>query len=198
MIILGITGGVGAGKSTVLQYLSQHCHAHIIEADQMAKELMKPGGGTYLPLLSLLGPGILNPDGTIHRGKMAEAMYQDSELVRQVDAIVHPMVKKSIEDQLAQSQAPVTVIESALIEEGNLLPLCHYVWFIQAEEAVRIQRLEQSRGYSLEKCRSIIANQKTDAEFSALADTVICNSGSPEETCAQIRRVMHSYGLEVT
>lgn len=197
MIILGITGGVGAGKSTVLSFLASHCHAHIIEADRVAKELMLPGGATYEPLLSLFGGGIQKEDGSIDPGKMAKAMYADPNLIREVDAIVHPRVKEAIQKQLASLCAPLAVIEAALLAEGDLIPLCHQVWYIRVPEEVRMQRLMSSRGYSPEKCRQIFDSQSSDAEFLSLADVVIQNDSAPADTYRQIKEALKELGLEV-
>lgn len=193
MLTLGITGGVGAGKSTVLQYLADHYHAHIIEADQVAKRLMQPQGSTYAPLISLLGEDILAADRTIDRGRMAQKMYASSGLIQAVNSIVHPRVKEAIQTELYAIQAPIAVIEAALLEEGGLIPLCDTVWYIHADTAIRIKRLISSRGYTEEKCRQIINSQKSEAEFAAAADRIIDNSHSPEETQMQIRHLLAFY-----
>ena len=192
MITIGITGGIGAGKSTVLQDLADRYHASVIQADLVARDLMQPGGRTYEPLLGLFGRKILAPDGTIDRPVMARAMYASADLVRAVNAIVHPCVKEEIRAQRDAARTPVVVIEAALLEEGGLIPLCDTVWFVYADPDTRIRRLMASRGYSPEKCRLVMRSQKSDAAFRAVADHTIDNSGSPEKTKRQIDCLMAS------
>lgn len=192
-MILGITGGVGAGKSTVLHVLETEYHAHIIQSDQVAKDLMVPGGATYAPLIALFGDSILDPNGQINRGKMAAAMYASADLVSQVNAIVHPKVREAILADIHASKAPLIVVESALIQEGKLDELCDGIWYVYASPEVRIERLMASRGYTREKCQSILASQSSDETYRALSDVVINNDGSQEQTRAQIHEILDAF-----
>lgn len=190
IMILGITGGVGAGKSTVLHVLETEFHAHIIQSDQVAKDLMVPGGATYEPLVQLFGPDILDADGSINRGRMAAAMYASAALVSKVDAIVHPRVRDAILTEIRTSKALLIVVESALIREGRLDELCDTIWYIYASPEVRIERLMASRGYTREKCLSILDKQSSDEAYRALSDIVLNNDGTPEQTRTQIHMLL--------
>lgn len=189
-MILGLTGGIGAGKSTVLHILETDYHAHIIQSDQLAKDLMLPGGATYEPLLALFGTEILDPDGQINRGRMAAAMYASADLVAQVNAIVHPKVRDRILTDIRASKAALIVVESALIREGKLDELCDGIWYVYASPETRIRRLIASRGYTREKCLSILARQSSDETYRDLSDIVLNNDGTPEQTRSQIHMIL--------
>ena len=123
MKVIGITGGVGAGKSEVLAFLSKHYNCRVIMADRVAHQLEEPGGRCYEPLLALLGSDVLTLDGRIDRQKMAARIFGDSLMLQQVNAIVHPAVKEYLLEQIAQERAAkkfaYLFIEAALLlEEG--------------------------------------------------------------------------------
>lgn len=181
--ILGVTGGVGCGKSTVLGVLRDRWGAEIIEADALAKELMMPGGSAYRAVVQAFGTDILVPDtGEIDRGKLAAIVFADEAKRQLLNALTHPLVKEEAERRIEASAAPVVVYESAIPREAMLRELCDEVWYVHTSDEVRIARLMATRGYSREKCLAIMASQMSEAEFTDYADRVIENDGTPEET----------------
>ena len=123
MKVVGITGGIGAGKSQILAYLKEHTRCRIIIADQVAHELEEPGGRCYQPIVSILGTAILTEDGRIDRAKMAAGIFADGKLLSQINEIVHPAVKEYITGAIAEERAGNRIdyffIEAALlIEDG--------------------------------------------------------------------------------
>lgn len=193
MRLIGITGGVGCGKSSVLTYLKEAWGAEVVELDKVARRLQEKGGACYDGMVSLCGREALKPDGSLDRDYVAGLMYQDGKLLDRINALVHPAVDREIRSLISQKKAegcPLLVLEAALLIEKGYDAICHELWYIYADEKIRRKRLRDSRGYSDEKISAILKNQLSEEEFRRHAGVVIDNSGSFEETKAQIRRVM--------
>ncbi len=192
MRFIGITGGVGAGKSEILDYIGKHYSCEIYLADQVAHLVKQPGTKAYRALLSLLGQDVAGSDGQIDRAAMADRIFADPSLLEQVNGIIHPAVKAFLLERLerarAEGQADFFFVEAALLIEGGYLALVDEMWYIYADEAVRRQRLKASRGYSEEKIARIMSSQLGEAQFRESCDFVIDNSGELAESCRQIDR----------
>ncbi|MCF2656284.1 dephospho-CoA kinase [Lacrimispora saccharolytica] len=191
MLTIGVTGGVGAGKSTVLNYIKDNYRAEIILADDYGNKVKEPGEECYAKIVELLGEGILSsPNGTIDREKMAKAIFADEELRRKVNDIIHPAVIQKILEDVDKirtgGRIDYCLIEAALLIESGLYREFDKLMYIYADENVRRKRLISSRGYSDEKIDSIMATQLSDEEFRSYADVVINNSGDSRETYKQI------------
>lgn len=185
MRVIGITGGVGSGKSRILDILKQEYGAEVIEADRVAKLLMEPGEEGYECLKRLYGDELLTEDGSIDRAWLSEKMFHDPDVLKTVNGIIHPMVWETIRQRIRESQSSLVVVEAALPDE-NHRDIYSELWYVYTSEENRIRRLSESRGYSREKSRSMMDNQLGEAEFKAMADVVIDNNGSLEETRRQI------------
>ena len=189
-MFIGITGGVGAGKSTILQILKEKYDAHLIMADDVAKDLMQKGKSAYREIVRTFGKEILAEDGEFDRQKLASIVYSDEEKRLAINQIVHPLVKKAIlkEKKTVSREYPekLIVLEAALLIEDGYKELLDELWGVIADKEVRIQRLMDSRGYSRAKSESIIASQLSDDEFLRACDFIIDNSGTLEETKRQI------------
>ena len=193
MKVIGITGGVGAGKSEVLAFLSKHYNCRVIMADKAAHQLEEPGGRCFEPLISLLGADILTSEGRIDRQKMAAKIFSDAALLKKVNAIVHPAVKKEILRRIAWAEAEgkaCAVVEAALFLEEKYDAFCSETWYIYTNEDRRRARLKVSRGYTDERIDQMFQSQKSHEEFLGRCDYVIDNNGTAEETCRQIDRRM--------
>lgn len=198
MRVIGITGGVGAGKSEILKYLADTYQGEVVEADQVGRLVMEPGGEAYAPVLELLGNSIQNQDGTLNRGMIAEKVFGNRELLDRLNAVVHPAVKSHIKKLMEENRRKGTalfVVEAALLIEDHYDEICDELWYIYADEDTRIRRLTQSRGYSVEKSRKIIASQLKEEVFASRCDFKIDNSGTREETRKQIRQRMRKYEI---
>lgn len=185
MKIILITGGVGAGKSRILDILKEEYAAQIVQADDLAKELMEPGEEGYRKLKAVYGAGILKEDGTIDRPRLAELMFGDPSVLLTVNAIIHPLVWRRIQEQINRSLSPLFVVEAALPDE-NQRDFYTELWYVYTSEENRIKRLLEGRGYTGEKSRQVMEHQLTQQQFRAIADVVIDNNGSLEETRRQI------------
>lgn len=194
MKIIGITGGVGAGKSQILSYIQDHYCSRIVRADEVAHLVKEPGQVCYKGLIDLLGEKILNEDGTIHKGKMAEMIFSDKNLLEKVNALIHPEVKKYIlnQIQLEQERGEVAYffIEAALLIEEHYDEIVDELWYIHADIDVRKQRLMQSRNYSEQKVADIMRGQLREEDFRCHCKEVISNNGDLEETYKQIKQIM--------
>lgn len=190
MEVIGITGGVGAGKSEILSYLSKRTNCRIIIADRVAHELERRGGVCYEKIVDLLGTEILAADGEIDRVKMAAVVFADRELLAQVNRIVHPAVKEYIMDQIAQERKDgrydYLFIEAALLIEDGYAEIVDEMWYIHTDERTRRNRLKTSRGYSDEKIDNIIHGQLSEEVFCRNCEAVIYNNEALEDAYKQI------------
>lgn len=200
MKVLGITGGVGAGKSTVLSYLVQAYGARVIQADQAGHYLCGPGQPCYYPIVEAFGVGILKGDQTIDRDRLSAQVFSDREKLARLNAIVHPAVKAYIAEEIQKEKkagrVPFTAVEAALLIEDHYDRICDEIWYVYVDEETRRRRLRASRGYSEEKTRSILRNQLSDKRFRDACQFVIDNS-SPivENTYEQIDRGLIEHGF---
>ncbi|MBP3477105.1 MAG: dephospho-CoA kinase [Lachnospiraceae bacterium] len=190
MKVIGITGGVGAGKSEILSYLKEHCNCRIIMADRLAETLEEPGQVCYDRLVALLGRDILQEDGRIDRQKMAAEIFADSNLLAAVNYIIHPAVKEYIlqiiETEKAAARLDYLFIEAALLIEDGYDKIVDELWYIHTDTDIRRQRLKASRGYTDEKIDHILKGQLSEEEFYGHCHTVIENSGTLESVYKQI------------
>ena len=193
MKIIGITGGVGAGKSTVLSYLEEAYGARIIQADQVANKIKEPGESCYDAIVQLLGPSVLLENGFIDRKRMGQLIFSDTSLLEKTKHILHPAVKAYIKNAIAAAEkenVPVFVIEAALLIEDDYGAICDELWYIYTRESVRRERLKSSRGYTDEYITNIMKKQLSDETFRSACDFVIDNSESPAFTKEQIDKRM--------
>ena len=188
--VIGLTGGVGAGKSTVLSILQEKYGFHVIQADLVARALMEPGKEAYEAVCAFLGPKILLEDGQINRSAMAEIIFKDPSKRAKVDSLTHPLVWKAVKKEAEEYNRQSVVIEAA-IPSKEFRDKCDEMWYLYTSEENRISRLMESRGYSLEKSMAIMESQASDEEFRSLADAVIDNNHSQECTAAQVRELLH-------
>ncbi len=194
MKTIGITGGVGSGKSAVLEYMAGKYNALIIYADKLAYELESPGHICYDRIVDLLGRDILDDDGYINKKAMAARIFADNDLLSKVNGIIHPAVKDYITDRIKRerdnNEYEYFVLEAALLIEEKYYEILDELWYVRADEDVRRQRLISSRGYSDEKIDSIMASQLDDQAYMKYCVHVIDNSGSLTDTYAQVDALM--------
>ncbi|WP_077610964.1 dephospho-CoA kinase [Clostridium sp. Marseille-P2415] len=193
MRVIGLTGGVGAGKSLVLHILEEEYGAEVIKADDVAHELMEPGRDGYLAVIKALGDSILKPDGTIDRQLLSGRIFQDENTRKTVNGMIHPMVWKTIRDKISASQAGLIVVEFAIMGE-KADSSYDEMWYVRASEQNRIRRLAENRGYTRERSERMIASQASESEFLARCDRVIENNGSIEEVKGQLAEILKSRG----
>ena len=193
MKIIGVTGGVGAGKSTVLNYLEKRYGAKLILADLVGHEVMEPGHEAYEQVVKVFGQEIVSEDKTIDRKVLGAIVFADEKKRMILNRIIHPAVRQEILRRLEEaelSHLSYVVVEAALFLEENYDAFCDETWYIYTDEKIRRQRLKESRGYSDERIDQIFHSQKTHEEFQKRCLFMIDNNGSEEETFRQIDRRM--------
>ncbi len=196
MKFIGVTGGVGAGKSRILEYIREHYPCEIYLADEVAHLVKQPGTACFDALVGLLGEEVLDRDGQIHKGRMADKIFADPELLGQVNGMIHPAVKDFLLERLETAREKGDVglffVEAALLIECGYRDLVDEMWYIYADEEVRRDRLKK-RGYDQEKIARIMSSQLSDEMFRANCDFVIDNSASLEESFGQIDRKLEAF-----
>lgn len=194
MQIIGITGGIGAGKSQVLQYIRQHYNCRVILADDVGNEVKLPGKICYNQLVELLGNDILDKNGFIEKEKMAARIFSDKEMLKAVNAIIHPAVKEyifnAIQEEKERNMLDFFFIEAALLVECGYAVFLDEMWYIYASEEIRRQRLENNRHYSVEKITNIMRGQLSEEEFRKNCQVVIDNSDDFSKTEEQIDKIL--------
>ena len=196
MRIIGVTGGVGSGKSAVLNYIEEHFDSRIVKADDVGHLLMMPGRACYEPVIQLFGEWIVKDDTSLNREAIASIVFEDGEMLKKLDDIIHPAVKKYILKEIEKSKKEKTeffFIESALLLEEKYDEICDEMWYIYCEKEVRMERLRHDRGYSDEKIQRMMANQLPDEEFEARCDFQLYNDEDVAHTYLQIERKMRTY-----
>ncbi|MBR4832693.1 MAG: dephospho-CoA kinase [Butyrivibrio sp.] len=188
--IIGITGGIGAGKSTVLEYIRDKYNCKIVYSDDVANEIKMKGYPAYDELVHFLGKEILGDDGEIDRGKMAQAIFGDEKKLSTVNNILHPAVNtyiiNIIDEEKLRNRLDFVFVEAALLIENGYEDIVDELWYVYASEDVRRQRLRDSRGYTDEKITGIFAKQLGDEDFRRHSDFVIDNSTDLEAVAKQV------------
>lgn len=195
MKVIGITGGVGAGKSLLLAYLEEKYGACVVRTDELAQELIRPGTDLHGSLQELFrGKNAFDPEGRLIRTRAAELIFKDPTLRARMNDLIHPAVKteliRQIADRKKEGRTPYFVVEAALLIEDGYKKICDELWYIYADENRRRDRLRKSRGYSDEKINAIFASQLSEELFRRNCTHVIDNSGSVEESYRQIRSIL--------
>ena len=201
---IGVTGGVGSGKSEVLLYMEKAYGALVLRTDDIARELMEPGEVCYEPVRALFGREIVREDGTFDRAAIAARVFADGELLEKLNAVTHPAVLRRVNELVHEAEAQkkaLVCVESALFvdERGNKKGNETYreLWYVYTGEAVRRARLKADRGYSDEKITAVMASQVPDEVLRRCCDVVIDNSGDFADTKKQIDSLLRSRRQEV-
>ena len=189
MKIIGLTGGIGAGKTRILQYMKDIQGAYICCADEVGHLLQQPGKVCYKEIVDFFGAEILDSNQKIDRGKLATAIFADITKRCVLDTIMHPRIKSEICAQIQVEQTKGTqyfVLEAALLIEDSYQEICDEIWYVYASQGHRRQRLKQTRGYSDEKIDAIFDAQLSENEYQAYCKHMIDNNGDFKETVKQI------------
>ena len=197
MKVIGITGGIGSGKSRVLSYLEEKHHAVICQADQVAWDLQEPGQKCHLEIIEHFGTGILNQDTTINRKTLGQIVFHDEAQLSVLNGIMHPAVKIEIQKRISQEKEKGTklfFLEAALLIEEHYDEICDELWYIYTSEPIRRQRLKESREYSDEKIDAIMASQLSEESFRKACKIVIENNDVFEETCKRLDDAIEALG----
>jgi dephospho-CoA kinase len=190
MKTIGLTGGIGSGKSSVAKML-QELGAVVIHADTVGHEVYLPHSEGWRRVVDAFGRGILGPDETIDRKRLGATVFGNPEALKQLNAIVHPLIFEEIQRRIVAQQAagfsrPI-VVEAAVLIEANWLPLVDEVWLVVATTQAVVDRLGAQRGLAAEDVGKRIAAQLSDAERRQFAAVVIENTGSMDDLRTRVR-----------
>lgn len=190
MTTVGLTGGIGAGKSTVGRALAAR-GALVIDADQVAREVVEPGGPAYQGVVERFGAGVLRPDGTLDRAALAAVVFADAEARADLEAITHPAIGRVMAERIAEADpGRVVVLEIPLLSAATRAAYgLDAVIVVDAPEDTAVARLVGQRGFTEDDARARIAAQMPRAERRALADLVVDNGGGREALAAEVDRV---------
>ena len=183
--LIGLTGNIACGKSTVLAQLAGY-GAEVIDADRLVHELQRPGEPVWAAIREEFGPGIIAPDGALDRRALAALVFGDPAALARLEGLTHPAVRARVVARVAASTAPVVVIDAIKLIEGGLADACDEVWVVTCMPEQQLARLMARNGFSEAEARRRIDAQPPAAEKVARADVVIDNSGTREATRAQV------------
>ena len=187
--IVGITGGVGAGKSSVLSILKNTFGARVILADLVAHDLMEPGSEGLKRVTEALGTSFICEDGSVDRKALAEIIFNDEKALVTMNSIIHPMVWETIQREALTCGESLVIVEAAVFDTAPS-GLFDEMWYVYTTKENRILRLMESRGYTREKCESIIAKQDSEEEYRNRCGRVIDNNGTEEDTKRQLEEML--------
>ncbi|MEU6425164.1 dephospho-CoA kinase [Microbispora sp. NPDC046973] len=198
MLKVGLTGGIGSGKSEVSRRLAAR-GAVVVDADKIAREVVEPGTPGLAEIVEAFGEDVLRPDGTLDRERLGAIVFADAEKLKVLNGIVHPKVGERSER--LQREAPddaVVVYDVPLLAENNLAPLYDVVIVVDTPDEVRLERLLRFRGMPEADARARIAAQATREDRLRIADIVIRNEGSLDDLDAQVDEVWHDLSARVS
>lgn len=195
MKFIGVTGGVGAGKTAILSYLRQKPKTKVMLADEIAHFLMEPGTNCYEALRrEFKEESIWQEDGGFDKEALGKMIFSDPDKRDRLNGIVHPAVKEYVRQQQklesGKGELDLLILEAALLIEEKYNEICDELWYIYTDSNVRRLRLKESRGYSDEKIDNILASQLSEEEYRQACQVVIDNNGTFEQSAAQIENAL--------
>lgn len=192
MKIIGLTGSVGSGKSTVGALMEKHFSVKMRMTDNIGHLAMEPGQDSYQKIVESFGDGILREDKTIDRNRLSGIVFSDTSKLQVLNGIIHPWVKDYLRKDIAQEQArglfSYYVIESAILFQTQLDAVCGEVWYVDAREEVRRERLKKNRGYSDEKVDSIMRQQRENEQWKLRCDKILENNSDEASILEQLKK----------
>lgn len=189
MKVIGITGGVGAGKSEVLQYVQEKWEAYVCYADRIGHILQQPEEVCYQKIVDFFGKQILDDEQKIERAKLAEIVFADAEKRVVLNHLMHPYIKERIRSLIQierDAGRKYFLLEAALLIEDGYGQICDELWYVHAPREIRKERLKQTRGYTEEKIKNIFSSQLTEETYRANCKYVIDNSKTLDNMYKQI------------
>lgn len=191
MRIIGLTGGIASGKSTVSAMLRE-LGARVLDADEYAREAVTPGSQGLAEVAAAFGPDVLRPDGSLDRARLGRIVFADEAARKRLNAIVHPRVREAMAADIDRARAeglPAIVLDVPLLFEGGLDAICDETWVVSVDPATQLARLRARDGSNEAEARARVAAQMPLVDKVARATAVIDNNGTPAQTRAQVERL---------
>ncbi len=183
--MIGLTGNIATGKSVVRRML-EHLGAYTIDADALTHRAYAKGAPGFQPVIDKFGKWLLNREGEIDRQKLGKLVFGDAEALRQLEEIVHPLVRQATEMLIKRASQPVIVIEAIKLLEGDLRKACDSIWVTNAPEVIQVERLMRKRGFSMEQAQERVHAQSPQSAKVSMANMVITNTGSYDDLWKQV------------
>jgi dephospho-CoA kinase len=192
MLKVGLTGGIGCGKSTVAKIFAD-LNVPVLDADEIAHRLVEKGQPALSQIQQTFGPSILNPDGSLNRTKLKELIFSDLRQKQQLESILHPLIYKTLQAELEQLIAPYCIISIPLLFETNMTHFVDRILVIDCPVETQIERVKVRDKLSTERILSIIDSQAPRAFRKAQADDLIDNSGADYRLAEQVKKLHNLY-----
>ena len=192
MLIIGLTGGIGSGKSTVANMFAE-LGVPIIDMDLIARQVVEPGQPALQQIINTFGDDLLKDDGQLNRQQLSQIIFNSTEKRRQLEAILHPLIREETERQLEQLEAPYCIVVIPLLLESDQRSLVDRILVIDIPESLQISRTIQRDGVSAEQVEKILASQVDRQSRLTAADDIINNSGELEALRLQVKELDQSY-----
>lgn len=183
--VIGLTGNIATGKSVVRRML-EHLGAYTIDADALSHRAIARGAPGYQPLLDIFGKWLVGKDGEIDRSKLGNLVFSDRDALKQLENIIHPLVKQAASMLIQRAIQPIVVLEAIKLLESDTGKACDTIWVTTAPEEIQVERLVRKRGFTKEQALERIHIQSAQSDKVAAANLVIHNTGSYDDLWEQI------------
>ncbi|HDY7773670.1 TPA: dephospho-CoA kinase [Vibrio vulnificus] len=192
-LVIGLTGGIASGKTTVANLFQQHFAIDIIDADIVARQVVAPGSAGLAAIVDHFGADILTREGELDRGQLRQRIFAHAEEKQWLNALLHPMIRRKMIEDLAQVSSPYALLVVPLLVENQLQTLCDRVLVVDVEEKTQLQRTMDRDGVDEQQVRAILKAQASRHERLALADDVIKNESKDQDLLQQITDLHQKY-----
>lgn len=192
-LVIGLTGGIASGKTTVANLFQQHFAIDIVDADIVARQVVAPGSAGLTAIVDHFGTDILTCEGELDRGQLRQRIFAHSEEKQWLNALLHPMIRRKMIEDLAQVSSPYALLVVPLLVENQLQTLCDRVLVVDVEEKTQLQRTVDRDGVDEQQVRAILKAQASRHERLALADDVIKNESKDQDLLQQITDLHQKY-----
>ncbi|ASA56258.1 dephospho-CoA kinase [Vibrio gazogenes] len=191
--VVGLTGGISSGKTTVADLFHQHFAIDIVDADVIAREVVAIGTTGLAAITEHFGQTILNHDGTLNRSRLREIIFADPDEKSWLDQCLHPMIRQKMKRALTHTTSPYALLVIPLLVENQLQSMADRILVVDVDETIQIQRTMRRDGISYPHAQNILSAQATRAERLAVADDVINNSAENHQLLPQITELHQKY-----
>jgi dephospho-CoA kinase len=189
---VGVTGGIGSGKSSVTQHFADF-NVPTFSSDTIARELCEPGQASYVEIVGTFGRRILNEDNTLNRAELGSIVFNDKAQLKRLEAILHPAIFKTMHERAQSAQSPYCILDIPLLVGTNEQLAVHRILVVNTDAELRKQRVMQRSGWSAEKTQSVMDNQLSNAELISAADDVIVNNATLAELVPLVKKLHQGY-----
>ena len=193
MLKIGLTGGIGSGKSTVAKLFNTHYNIPVIDADIIARQLVEPGQPALLLIQQTFGKAIINKGGTLNRNKLRDTIFSDANKKQQLEAILHPLIYEKMQSQFDKQTSPYSILCIPLLMETGMTNFVDRILVIDCSVNTQIKRVTQRDQLSTDRILSIINSQVSRKYRLSLADDIIDNSNSNTQLAEQVKNLHNQY-----